>query len=369
MSHSKSILWPLSRTRPDLTTPGKRNTSRPVFTAHERSLAKSAWSASSARLSRDSFLPFGSCSLCLESAVDPVACLLGDIFCRECALTNILAQKKEIKRLEKTREHEEREAADGRARQDEEAQARAVKEFELVQAGFDVGRGAGRPGRDSSAEPADAKKGEKRKFALDEDEVAQHAENDRAKARKAIDDEKVRSDVRSHRGSLTADYLSESEALLAIFLGSVCDTDFQHQRPVARGQEEGEDIPHLSVFAGERPAPLLTADPCDDQLHRGGKQRLQDEDPDMSQLQEGVDERLEGHAGQAVRTRALQSMRNAVPQTVRAYGSSRRPRGRRRPQHGALLHLRRGYHGEAGQEEQREKGQGKDTSRSCRVEK
>ncbi|KUI64688.1 hypothetical protein VM1G_00233 [Cytospora mali] len=172
----------------------KRNTSRAVFTSYERSLAKSAWTSSSARLNRDSFLPFGSCSLCLESAVDPVACPEGDIFCRECALNNILAQKKEIKRMEKVREHEEREAAEQRKRQEEEAQARAVKEFEMTQAGFDVARGrAGEApdGRGAAAAGSDdAKRGEKRKFALDEDEVTRNAEDDRAKARRAIEDER-----------------------------------------------------------------------------------------------------------------------------------------------------------------------------------
>lgn len=164
-------------------------------------MAKSAWSSSSARLSRDSFLPFGSCSLCLEAAVDPVACAAqGDIFCRECALSNILAQKKEIRRADRAREHEAREAEDLKARQDDEAQARAVREFELLQAGFDVPGGGGGSssisGARKSLEPARAagevKKGEKRKFSLDEDEVVRHAENDRAKARRAIDDEKVR---------------------------------------------------------------------------------------------------------------------------------------------------------------------------------
>lgn len=152
-------------------------------------MAKSAWSSSSARLNRDSFLPFGSCSLCLESAVDPVACSNGDIFCRECALNNILAQKKEIKRLDKARGQQEREAAESRARQDEEAQARAVREFELTQAGFDVAGGSAASSSDADLEK-EVRAGEKRKFSLDEDEVQRNADNDRAKARKAIEDEK-----------------------------------------------------------------------------------------------------------------------------------------------------------------------------------
>jgi nitric oxide synthase-interacting protein len=152
-------------------------------------MAKSAWASSSARLNRDSFLPFGSCSLCLQSAVDPVACSDGDIFCRECALNNILAQKREIKRLEKAREQEEREAAEVNARRDEEAQARAVKEFELTQAGFDVTRGLAEGSPDPQVSK-ELKPGVKRKFSLDEGEVQRNAESDRAKARKAIEDEK-----------------------------------------------------------------------------------------------------------------------------------------------------------------------------------
>lgn len=109
--------------------------------------------------------------------MDPVACMLGDIFCRECALNNIIAQKKEIKRLDKAREAEERDAAEDKARLDEEAQARAVKEFELVQAGFDV------------RETGERSTAGKRKAPVDEDELER--ENDRAKARKANGEDKV----------------------------------------------------------------------------------------------------------------------------------------------------------------------------------
>ncbi|KAH8889315.1 ENOS interacting protein [Thozetella sp. PMI_491] len=175
----------------------KRNTSRPIFTSYERQMAKAAWGASSARLSRESFLPFGSCRLCLEPARDPVSCTHGDIFCRECALSNILAQKKEIKRLAKAKEQEERNGNEEKARQDAEAQGRAVRDFELTQAGFDLrqGRkgapaenerpGAGSPGSRESG------RGEKRKFSLDEDEVARIAIEERAKARKQLDEEKA----------------------------------------------------------------------------------------------------------------------------------------------------------------------------------
>ncbi|KAI0386237.1 ENOS interacting protein [Hypomontagnella monticulosa] len=186
----------------------KRNTSRAVFTSHERDLARKAWTSTSARLSRESFLPFSSCGLCLEIARDPVSCTHGDIFCRECALSNILAQKKEIKRLEKLREQEEREAEEEKARQEEEARERAVREFEMTQIGLDAkarsnnerdsARNAGperiNDGRDGASTPAvvEASNGmKKRKFEMDAEELARIAKEDRAKARKAIDDEKA----------------------------------------------------------------------------------------------------------------------------------------------------------------------------------
>ncbi|OBT79789.1 hypothetical protein VF21_01426 [Pseudogymnoascus sp. 05NY08] len=176
----------------------KRNTARSVFTSYERDLAKSAWSNNSARLSRDSFLPFASCSLCLMPAQSPVSCSHGHIFCRECALSNILAQKKEIKRMEKVAERELAEAQDVALKDDEEAKKRAVEEFERVQMGLQAKVGAGRSiiGRQSGKvvveeDVVGGKRGEKRKFELDEDELLRIAKDDRTKARKAIDDEKA----------------------------------------------------------------------------------------------------------------------------------------------------------------------------------
>lgn len=179
----------------------KRNTSRAVFTSHERSLAKSAWNTTSARLSRDSFLPFASCKLCLMPAQSPVACSHGDIFCRECALNNILSQKKEIKRLEKVREREEKEAEDDRAREDAEAMQRAVQEFEKIQMGLEAKMRASSntetiAGREDGKIVVEqdipaSRRAEKRKFELDEDELLRIAREERTKARKAIDDEKA----------------------------------------------------------------------------------------------------------------------------------------------------------------------------------
>jgi hypothetical protein len=40
--------------------------------------------------------PFDSCSLCLGTARNPLACLEGHLFCKECVYESIIAQKKDI---------------------------------------------------------------------------------------------------------------------------------------------------------------------------------------------------------------------------------------------------------------------------------
>ncbi|KAL8907825.1 MAG: hypothetical protein Q9171_005694 [Xanthocarpia ochracea] len=173
----------------------KRNTSLAFFTSHERSLLKTTWGSQSTRLSRDSFLPFASCALCLQPSRDPVACAShGDIFCRECIVSNLLAQRKEIQRLEKenerrARENEERER--GRA---EEEQERSVREFEATMMGMEASTHTKRKTATAAADDEDDRResesrGTKRKFELDEDQILQNTKDERAKARKAIDDE------------------------------------------------------------------------------------------------------------------------------------------------------------------------------------
>ncbi|KAK6602461.1 Nitric oxide synthase-interacting protein-like protein [Botrytis cinerea] len=134
----------------------KRNTSRAVFTSHERELAKSAWTST---------------------------------------------QKKEIKRLEKNKEKDDQDKNEDRMREEDEARERAVEEFEKVQMGLEgktggkggkiVGRGGGKILVEQEVNSEGGKRGEKRKFELDEDELLRIAQDERSKARRAIDDEKA----------------------------------------------------------------------------------------------------------------------------------------------------------------------------------
>ena len=114
-------------------------------------------------------------------------------------MSNILSQKKEIKRLEKSRQLEDREAEEDRSKEEEEARERAVAEFEKIQMGLEAKVGAAGKkivGREDGKivveeDVVGGKKGEKRKFELDEEELFRIAREDRSKARKAINDEKV----------------------------------------------------------------------------------------------------------------------------------------------------------------------------------
>ncbi|KAJ4363383.1 hypothetical protein N0V83_009676 [Neocucurbitaria cava] len=179
-----------------------------VFTSYERNALKDRWGSQATRLTRDSFLPFGSCQLCLLPSVDPVCCPHGDLFCRECAMTNLLAQRKEIKRMEKVLERQKLDEVDQQEREDEEARLRAVEDFEAVQQGLEVkvgsgARGVGRQngkgiveqqepgkGHSNNSQPKDGgSSSTKRKFALDRDELNRIALSDRAKARRTLDAE------------------------------------------------------------------------------------------------------------------------------------------------------------------------------------
>lgn len=116
-------------------------------------------------------------------------------------MNNILSQKKEIKRLERVREREEKEAEEDRACEDAEAKSRSVQEFEKIQMGLEAKMGSKSNipkivGREDGKilveeQVPGAKRGEKRKFELDEDELLRIAREERTKARKAIDDEKA----------------------------------------------------------------------------------------------------------------------------------------------------------------------------------
>jgi nitric oxide synthase-interacting protein len=120
-------------------------------------------------------------------------------------LSNILAQKKEIKRIEKAKEQEERDALEDRTRMDLEAQERSIRDFELTQAGLAPKSSSAEKSSNAKAETSTSasspvetpdRKGEKRKreddkFRLGQDDLDRVSEERIRKVRKEMEDEKV----------------------------------------------------------------------------------------------------------------------------------------------------------------------------------
>ncbi|KAI0305106.1 hypothetical protein B0F90DRAFT_1701358 [Multifurca ochricompacta] len=143
-----------------MTKHSKNNTASSIFSYAERK--KLDYGTKGQRLGNESMRRFDACALCLQRARDPVACQEGHLFCKECAYTDLLTQKKDIKRQKERK-----------ARAKEAARERVLAEFERGQLGLATiasvtTSGAEVPGR-----------GTKRKFSFDStaaEKVAQEAE-------------------------------------------------------------------------------------------------------------------------------------------------------------------------------------------------
>ena len=177
----------------------KRNTSLPHFTSYERGLLRSTWGTKRSAIGRDSFLSFGSCRLCLQPARAPVvACASnGDLFCRECAINDLLSQRQEIKRLEKERDEARKRIAEDEARSLAEMKERDLRDFELVSMGLENKSGTKRKAEESEAlEKFKAREVEvdgkrKRVFELGEEEMARVAGEEKERLRMELKMEKV----------------------------------------------------------------------------------------------------------------------------------------------------------------------------------
>lgn len=83
----------------------KQSSTREFFTSGERARASGSYGTRVQRLGADSQRRFGDCSLCLAVAIDPVASPSGSVYCRECILKNLLAQKQAL--VEQKKDYEE----------------------------------------------------------------------------------------------------------------------------------------------------------------------------------------------------------------------------------------------------------------------
>lgn len=108
-------------------------------------------------------------------------------------MNDLLAQRKEIKRLERERGRELRDREEDKAKTAEEVKERELKDFEMVTMGLEK-RKRKYPGgeeRVSNGEVVKKRREEKEGFGLDEEEMRRLAKEDRERAIKELEREKV----------------------------------------------------------------------------------------------------------------------------------------------------------------------------------
>ncbi|KAJ7726063.1 hypothetical protein DFH07DRAFT_853318 [Mycena maculata] len=119
-----------------MTKHSKNNTASSIFSYAEYRKASTEYGTKRQRLGNESMRRFDACSLCLQTARDPVSCKDGHLFCRECAVNDLLSQKKDLKRQKDKAEQIRREIETEVERAKTAARERVLQDFERGQLGL-----------------------------------------------------------------------------------------------------------------------------------------------------------------------------------------------------------------------------------------
>jgi len=129
---------------------------------------------------------------------DPVSCPDGHLFCRECAVENLISQRNEIKRLQSDMERQMKGDEELQILENDEATVQSVKDFELLQMGLEIPNNTQwnrklMPNGDTEPhEPITESRGMKRKFELDKEKIVRTSNEERKKVKAALSEERVR---------------------------------------------------------------------------------------------------------------------------------------------------------------------------------
>jgi nitric oxide synthase-interacting protein len=170
----------------------KNNTASSVFSYAEYKKLEH-YGTKKQRLGQESMRRFDACSLCLQRARDPVACSEGHLYCKECVYTDLLSQKKDIKRHQSKLEQVAKEEEEERERVRVAARERVLTDFEKSQLGL-----AGIQRKDTALEQAkndSVQIGTKRKadFAFDQERIEELARDAESAALRQIEVEQAES--------------------------------------------------------------------------------------------------------------------------------------------------------------------------------
>lgn len=106
----------------------KNNNDLAFFTYDEK--RKLGFGTQKERLGKDSIKPFDVCCLCLKPLIDPLSCPKGHVFCKECILECLLAQKKDIQRKLAAHAHQKKQQKDEEEEKLSLQKARELEEFD-----------------------------------------------------------------------------------------------------------------------------------------------------------------------------------------------------------------------------------------------
>ncbi|KAJ6544853.1 hypothetical protein DFH09DRAFT_663844 [Mycena vulgaris] len=119
-----------------MTKHSKNNTASSIFSYAEYRKASAEYGTKRQRLGNESMRRFDACSLCLQTAREPVCCKDGHLFCKECAVNDLLSQKKDLKRQKDKAEQIRKEIEAEVERAKAAARERVLQDFERGQLGL-----------------------------------------------------------------------------------------------------------------------------------------------------------------------------------------------------------------------------------------
>ncbi len=113
-----------------------KNASTRAFLTTQEKRKFQGYGTTTQRLSADSFLPFDGCNLCLKSCRIPVVTPSGFLYCKECILTNILEQKKQVKQWKSYEKQKQELEKQKKVSEQQESEQSKLKQFESLAEGF-----------------------------------------------------------------------------------------------------------------------------------------------------------------------------------------------------------------------------------------
>ncbi|KAJ7104309.1 hypothetical protein B0H15DRAFT_809424 [Mycena belliarum] len=119
-----------------MTKHSKNNTASSIFSYAEYRKASTEYGTKRQRLGNESMRRFDACSLCLQTAREPVCCKDGHLFCKECAVNDLLSQKKDLKRQKDKAEQIRKEIEADVELAKAAARERVLQDFERGQLGL-----------------------------------------------------------------------------------------------------------------------------------------------------------------------------------------------------------------------------------------